>query len=181
MDYLWCEIDTDLSARDIERALLRLADVRTHYDDLTHPFLHLSVDACDDDSAWSEAGLESGPTLEVWTHPRAPWTVSGQIEALIAVWRALLALPLRGLAVRNKPQVSQSRLVGDRPAPQELVVMRVQSEEPCVHPSASHGPWPCLPRRPPRGCRPRCRAPGCSPRPPSCRTLPRRGPWPMGA
>lgn len=100
MDHLWCEIDTDLSARNIERELLQLADVRTHYDDLIHPFLYLSVDDCDaEDRDLSEAGFGSGPTVEVWTHPRSPWKANGQIEALIVVWRALLALPIRGLAV----------------------------------------------------------------------------------
>lgn len=102
MDYLWCEIDTDLDAADVERALLRVPDVRTHCDALIHPFLHLSVNACDDeDRARSEAGLGSGPCVEVWTHPRAPWSVPELHTALIAVWRALMALPVRGLAVMS--------------------------------------------------------------------------------
>lgn len=100
MDFLWCEIDTDLDAADVERALLQLPDVRTHSDALVHPYLNLSVNACDDeDRARSEAGLGSGPHVEVWTHPRTHWSTPELHTALIAVWRALMALPVRGLAV----------------------------------------------------------------------------------
>lgn len=102
MDFLWCEIDTNLATPDVERALLRIPDVRSHYDALIHPYLHLSVNASDDeDRVRSEAGLRSGPHVEVWTHPRAPWSVPELCHALIAVWRALMALPVRGLAVMS--------------------------------------------------------------------------------
>lgn len=100
MDFLWCEIDTDLDAADVERALLQLPEVRVHRDALIHPYLYLQVNTCDDeDRARSEAGLASGPHVEVWTHPRAPWSVPEQVDALIGVWRALMVLPVRGLAV----------------------------------------------------------------------------------